>query len=272
MLPFGGHCLCGAVRYTCDAQPLWQSLCHCESCRRATSSPFTGFLGMANGHWHWTGQTPATYASSPGVWRDFCGHCGSQMTCRSIRFSGETHFYAASLDDPIAFTPQDEVFASEAMPWAHRPLPHRASEPYDWPALLALITRAFAGMQGRINPPSSLYAMTPENLAATATTSEIWAIGGPPQACMILTAKPFQVYLGKLAVDPGQQGRGLARTLVTHAETRARALNLPRITLETRVELTENHAIFRHLGFSETARTSHPGFDLPTAITLTKPL
>jgi hypothetical protein len=117
-LPFGGHCLCGAVRFACDALPLWQSLCHCESCRRATSSPFTAFLGIADGHWRWTGQAPATYASSPGVWRDFCPHCGSPMAYRSTRFPGEIHFYAASLDDPTAYSPQDEVFLSEALPWA----------------------------------------------------------------------------------------------------------------------------------------------------------
>ncbi len=227
---------------------------------------------MADGHWRWTGTPPATYSSSPGVRRDFCPTCGSQMTYRSTRFPGETHFYAATLDDPTTFSPQDEVFPSEALPWAHRPVPHRAAVPYDWPALLSLIQRAFAGMEGRINPPSSLHAMTPESLAQTAHTAEVWAIGQPPQACMILTPKPDHLYLGKLAVEPGQQGRGLARILITHAETRARALDLPALRLETRVELTENHAFFQHMGFHETARTAHAGFDRPTSITFAKPL
>ncbi len=150
--------------------------------------------------------------------------------------------------------------------------PHRASAPYDWPALLALLQRAFAGMEGRIDPPSSLRAVTPESLATTAQTSEIWVIGTPPQACLILTPKPGHLYLGKLAVDPAQQRRGLARILITQAEARARAIGLPTLHLETRVELTENHAVFRHLGFTETARKVHAGFDRPTSITFTKPL
>ena len=35
--------------------------------------------------------------------------------------------------------------------------PYQAVAPYDWPALLALIQAAFAGMDGRIDPPSSMH-------------------------------------------------------------------------------------------------------------------
>ena len=51
------------------------------------------------------------------------------------------------------------------------------------------------------------------------------------------------------------------------AETRARALGLPVLELQTRVELTENHAAFRALGFAQTGATAHPGFDRPTSLT-----
>ncbi len=118
-IPYGGHCLCSAVRFECDAQPLWQAHCHCESCRRAASSGFTSFFGVANGHWRWTGEQPLTFASSLGVWRDFCGRCGSQMTYRATRYPGETHFYAASLDDPRVFAPAQHVHSEEMVPWVH---------------------------------------------------------------------------------------------------------------------------------------------------------
>ena len=72
-----GHCLCGAVRYAFDAAPNWQAHCHCESCRRATSSPYTSYFGVSHGHWRWTGETPKVFVSSPGVKRHFCGTCGS---------------------------------------------------------------------------------------------------------------------------------------------------------------------------------------------------
>ena len=117
--PFGGRCLCGAVRYICEGVPLWQAHCHCESCRRATSSAFTSFFGMADGTWRWTGEAPATYASSPGVSRDFCRRCGSPMAYRSAGFPEEMHFYAASLIDPSNYQPTEHVFIAESVPWIH---------------------------------------------------------------------------------------------------------------------------------------------------------
>ncbi|MGL4238098.1 GFA family protein [Tabrizicola sp.] len=117
--PFSGRCLCGSVTYRCSEAPLWQDHCHCESCRRATASPFTSFFGVRNGAWEWTGSPPATYNSSPGTWRDFCPTCGTQMTYRTTRYPDETHFYAATLDDPSAFTPAGHYHADERLPWVH---------------------------------------------------------------------------------------------------------------------------------------------------------
>ncbi len=86
--------------------------------------------------------------------------------------------------------------------------PHRASDPYDWAALLDLIRRAFAGMEGRIDPPSSMHALTPESIAAQARSGEVWVIGAPPVACVFLTPKPGALYLGKLAVAEARAATG----------------------------------------------------------------
>ena len=56
----------------------------------------------------------------------------------------------------------------------------------------------------------------------------------------------------------------LARQLFDHAEKRARNLALPCIELGSRVELTENHAIFRSMGFEICGEGMHEGFDRPT--------
>ena len=146
-------------------------------------------------------------------------------------------------------------------------MPHRCRDPYDWSALLDLIRAAFAYTESRIDPPSSMHALTPDKVARQAETGEIWAIGAPPVACIFLTPKPHALYLGKLAVAADQRGKGHARALIDLAETRALALNLPALELETRVELTENHAIFRAMSFTETGRSAHSGYDRPTSIT-----
>jgi ribosomal protein S18 acetylase RimI-like enzyme len=150
--------------------------------------------------------------------------------------------------------------------------PHQALPAYDWPALMSLIQIAFSGMNGRIDPPSSMHALTPGAIAAQATEGEVWVIGTPPVACVFLTPQPDSLYLHKLAVDPAHHRQGHARALIATAADRARALDLPAVTLSTRVELLENHAVFRRIGFIETGRSAHPGFDRPTTIHFTLPL
>jgi GNAT superfamily N-acetyltransferase len=144
------------------------------------------------------------------------------------------------------------------------PPPVLARDPFDWAATLALIQRAFAAMEGGSDPPSSLRDLTTDGLR---TGGALWVIGAPPVACMILAPRTDALYLGKLAVDPAHQGLGLGRAMVAHAIAQARALGLPAVELQTRIELTENHAFFARLGFVKRAETAHPGYLRPTSFT-----
>ncbi len=136
--------------------------------------------------------------------------------------------------------------------------------------ILALIQAAFAYMDGRIDPPSSMLRLTEAEVRAQATAGEIWRIqeAAAIVAAVVLTPRQDCLYLGKLSVRADKRGCGHARTLVETAMARARAHGLPAVELQTRIELTENHATFRALGFRETARTAHTGYDRPTSITM----
>ena len=137
---------------------------------------------------------------------------------------------------------------------------------------LALIRTAFAGMEGRIDPPSSVHLLTHESLREEAARGDLWAIGTPVRACVILTPKADALYIGKLAVAQAHRNQGLARQLIALAEQRAAAQRLPALELQTRVELTENHATFAALGFHKTGATAHAGYDRPTSVTYRKPV
>jgi len=276
-----GRCLCGAVRYEFAGPPNWQAHCHCESCRRACSAPFTSYFAISTGKWRWTGAPPAVHVSSPGVKRHFCATCGTPMAFEGESWPGELHFFAASLTDPAAFQPSAHVHWNERLAWgaqddglARYRTPHRMGGDADFAPVLALIHACFAPMAVRINPPSSADRLTVADLAATARTSEVWAMDdmGRLIAVVILTPKPGHLYVGKLAIDPDFRRQGVARQLIGHAASRARALGLPELRLETRVELAENHQTFQALGFHEVARSAHPGFDRPTSVTFAKRL
>jgi GNAT superfamily N-acetyltransferase len=155
-------------------------------------------------------------------------------------------------------------------------IPVRVTDPYDWPALLALIRAAFAYMEGRIDPPSSILRTTTADLEHLSRVGEVWVIPAPgtgaPIACMVLQPRADCLYIGKVAVEAAFRGQGLSRGLIDLAHSRARALGLPVLELQVRVELAENHAIYRRLGFAPHAETAHPGFDRPTSITYRKPV
>lgn len=274
-----GHCLCGKVGYSFDGPPEWQAHCHCESCRRATSSPFTSFFGVLHANFRWTGTPPAARDSSPGVRRFFCAACGSPMAYQDRERTDEIDLYAATLSDPRLYAPERHVHWNERLPWVRladglpvRRTPRRLTPGDDFAPVLSLVRDAFAFMEGRIDPPSSVARLTTASLAASAAGGEIWVLDDPdapegPIACTVLTAHSDHLYLGKLAVAPAFRRQGLARQLVGHAADRTRTLGLAELRLETRVELTENHAAFRAMGFAEIGRTAHAGFDRPTSIT-----
>lgn len=137
----------------------------------------------------------------------------------------------------------------------------------DWEALRALLVRAFAYMKGRIDPPSSLDAMTAADLRRLAETGFVVTAGAGDRllACGFATETGDAFYLTKLAVEPGHQGRGLLRAMLGAIEAEARARGLGRLTLQSRVELADSHAAFQALGFVKTGGSSHPGYSRPTS-------
>jgi len=112
-----GRCFCGAVSYEFRGPENWVAHCHCESCRRNTSSPFTTFVGVPRAAYRFTGIAPAIYTSSPGVRRLFCPKCGSPVAFDADSYPDEIHFYLAALEDASGLAPVQHGFAGEKVPW-----------------------------------------------------------------------------------------------------------------------------------------------------------
>lgn len=120
-----GGCMCGNIRFSFSGEPKWVLHCHCESCRRATSSPMTTWLSVPDEAYRLDTGTPKFFESSPGAQRSFCPDCGTPMSFSHDRFPGEIHLYVASLDRPGDWQPSRHVFFAERLPWAelHDALP-----------------------------------------------------------------------------------------------------------------------------------------------------
>lgn len=112
-----GGCLCGAVRFSVAAEPLWSAYCHCESCRRATGSPLAAFVGFAEDAVQFRGDARRLFSSSSGVERSYCGNCGTPLSYRSTRWPGEIHLYTPTFDNPAAYPPTFHVHWAEKLAW-----------------------------------------------------------------------------------------------------------------------------------------------------------
>jgi hypothetical protein len=132
-----GRCFCGKVRFVATGEPKWVAHCHCESCRRATSAPFTTYAGYHAASVRWSGDAPGEFRSSPGVLRRFCGDCGSPMSFEGDRWPGEIHLFVASFEDPASLEPTSHVHVGEQLPWLHLAdgLPRYATTARDGPPL-----------------------------------------------------------------------------------------------------------------------------------------
>jgi hypothetical protein len=59
-----GRCMCGDVRYEFTG-PMFDTVhCHCESCRRHSSSPFVTFFNVHKESFRYTQGMPIVYKSS----------------------------------------------------------------------------------------------------------------------------------------------------------------------------------------------------------------
>ncbi|MBC8716322.1 GNAT family N-acetyltransferase [Ochrobactrum sp. Marseille-Q0166] len=141
-----------------------------------------------------------------------------------------------------------------------------------WDELLKLIQDSFAYMDGIIDPPSSARRLTINALKEKALVETGFAgfVGDVLVGCVFIAEKEDHFYLGKLAVAPAFEGRGIARQLMAKAERQAVARAKPTMELQVRIELERNHVVFSKLGYRKAAETCHPGFTRTTSITMRK--
>src|SRR5262249_52476525 len=111
-----GRCMCGAVTWTYSGETTRNLVCHCSDCQRATSSPFTAFLGMISEQLQWSGKVEH-YESSPGTFRGFCPRCGTRLYFRSEKWPEEIHIHAATLTSPNDYRPDAQVLMRSRAHW-----------------------------------------------------------------------------------------------------------------------------------------------------------
>jgi hypothetical protein len=110
-----GGCLCGAVRFKTDGEPVNVRICHCRTCQKAMGSPFFARALFDQRALTIEGDT-AFYPSSAAVERVFCKTCGTRLFSR--RTNGTMVGVAlATFDDRNAFAPTEHICVSDKIDW-----------------------------------------------------------------------------------------------------------------------------------------------------------
>ena len=109
--------MCGDVRYEITGPMFDVVHCHCESCRRAVSSPVATYIGVGLDQFRYLKGEPTYYQSSPGVKRYFCAVCGSPIAFVGARWPGEVHLFHGTLSDPTQWPPTGHAYVDEQVPW-----------------------------------------------------------------------------------------------------------------------------------------------------------
>ena len=120
-----GGCLCGAIRYTIDAEPVGARMCWCRDCQRIASGSATVNVLFPEEAVSITGDLALfTMIADSGniVERGFCKVCGSQMYSRTVTPKGlPMRVRAGTLDDPELCAPTAAIWTESAPSWA--PIP-----------------------------------------------------------------------------------------------------------------------------------------------------
>jgi len=161
------------------------------------------------------------------------------------------------------------------LPGSSDPIRLRAATAADATLLATTIAAAFAQYRGRLVPESGAFGETEASIAAdlAAGTGAILAeTDAGSVGCVMVQEQEGDLYFGRLSVRPEARGLGVARRLIEAVEIEARRRGLAGVRLGVRIVLTDNQRLFTSLGYIETSRDAHPGFDHPTSINMRKAL
>jgi hypothetical protein len=114
---YRGGCLCGAVRFALETEPMYACHCHCHSCQKAAGAPFVTWATFSDRGLSLAAGPIAEYRSSPGVTRGFCAECGTTLSYAHVDRPGEIDITLASLDEPGRISPLSHIWLEDKAPW-----------------------------------------------------------------------------------------------------------------------------------------------------------
>lgn len=118
-----GRCLCGAVRYWYEGEPIAIGLCQCERCQRQSGSAFLIGVVFPKDKVRIQGRLTICRFDISGrlLERHFCPTCGSAVSIMLERYPDLCSLMGGTLDDKAKIKPKFSVWCSSGQNWLSLP-------------------------------------------------------------------------------------------------------------------------------------------------------
>jgi len=118
-----GGCLCGAVRYESEGEPVFALQCHCRDCQRSSGTAYVAAVRVPSAGFRIAKGMPKRYVAKSDagneIARAFCGDCGSPLYVQVSTRPDLVGLRVGTLDDPSWFRAEADIFTKSAQPWDH---------------------------------------------------------------------------------------------------------------------------------------------------------
>ena len=143
-----GHCLCGAVRYRYEGEPVTIGLCQCDRCQRQSGSAFLIGVIFPRDAVTIEGKLTTYETRLDGknrLSRHFCPTCGSAVSITLDSYPEIRSMMGGTLDDKTKINPRFSVWCSSGQAWLTVPAGIACFEDYP--------EGTFAGKTSQVDGP-----------------------------------------------------------------------------------------------------------------------
>ncbi len=115
---FQGSCLCGGIHYEIHGEIGDVIQCHCQRCRKANGTAFATNAPISSTAFKITqGENLVKKFAASGVYRWFCGECGSPLISSRDAQPELYRLRIGTLDTPLLQKPQMHIFVGSKAEW-----------------------------------------------------------------------------------------------------------------------------------------------------------
>ncbi|ENX44508.1 MULTISPECIES: GFA family protein [unclassified Acinetobacter] len=115
---YRGSCLCDGIHYEIDGEIGEIIQCHCQRCRKANGTAYATNAPISNTAFKIVkGEELVKKFAASGVYRWFCGECGSPLISSRDAQPELYRLRIGTLDTPLQQKPSMHIFAASKAEW-----------------------------------------------------------------------------------------------------------------------------------------------------------